>query len=807
MLDKVGPVKICWRKLLAVVAVLPAFCVVAATIPEQIDAILARSTLINNTWTIIIENESGTVRYYQKNPTTGKAPASNTKLFTTAAAFGLLGTNYAFPTRIYRDGAINNGTLTGNLNLVCEHDPTWNTSVFSSARKPLDTIAAALKSQGLTNVVGNVQCYGLCAYGFGSTDSLSATTTQAKNADAAVAFQTALTAQGISVSGSAVGQTGFSAPGTLFYTYYSTDLTYGGKPLRLDVACNPLLKVSHNVMADVILRHIGWKLGSGDSYSAGAALVVPWLKNTAGISTNGIIMNDGSGLSHGNSFSAQQTISLLRYMLGAFPSWDDGLPIGCVDGTISGRFCGTAGSGKVHAKTGSLSISIALSGYIDNPNDNRRYLFSFISNDSSGIDQTETRIAIDDCVVLMGARGVPTSPQLSTVTNTGTNSLVIAWSDEPFVRTGYKVYSSTNGINWDAGTSVGPAVQSYIDKDLPAGTKKFYRVTVLGSSGESVPSRVYGAQVGSGRAPVVIVDGNDRWQFQTNENPNAINHNFAAITGQSISGVSFDTVNHNSVIGGNVMLTNYSAAIWLCGEESTQDESFSSTEQTLVTAFQNAGGHLFVSGSEIAWDLDRDSGPTVADRNFCHNQLRAGLNGNANDDANTYSFAAITNGLFTVNPSGVFDNGANGLYNVDFPDVLTPTNGAVAAINYSGGRGGPAAVTFDGTAAVGKLVYFGFPFETITNSAVREAYMSDVLRFFNVLPLPKITNAQFVAPNQVKLTWSASAGLKYRVQSRATLSGAGWSDASSDITATNTAATFTDSPSAGPKFYRIQLVN
>src|ERR1035437_4647907 len=280
----------------------------AQTIPDQIDAILARTAVAGNTWTVLVENTDGSVIYYQRNPTTGQAPASNTKIYTSSAAFGLLGTNYAFETRIYRDGPLAGGILTGNLNLVSEHDMTWNTTVFSSARAGLDRIATQLKALGLTTVSGNVQCYGMCAYNFGSTDDLGATSTQAKNATAATAFLAALQAQGITVSGTALGQTGFGPPGTLLYTHHSSDLTYGGKPLRLDVACIPMLKESHNVMADTLCRHLGWKLGTGDSYSAGAIQVLRWINSSTGISTNGMIMNDGSGLSHGNG-SAPDNVS------------------------------------------------------------------------------------------------------------------------------------------------------------------------------------------------------------------------------------------------------------------------------------------------------------------------------------------------------------------------------------------------------------------------------------------------------------------------------------------------------------------
>jgi D-alanyl-D-alanine carboxypeptidase len=387
----------------------------AQTIPDQVDALL--SALPGNTWSALVENDSGTATYYERNPDTGLAPASNTKLFTTAAAFGLLGTNYTFETRIYYDGVVTNGTVTGNLSLVCEHDPTWNTTVFRSARAPLNHIAAQLKALGITTVASNVQCYGVCACNFGSTSFLAASSTESKNAAAAAAFIAALQAKGIVVSGSAVGQAGFTAPGTLLYTHHSSDLTYQDRPLRLGVACIPLLKVSHNVMADLLCRHLGWKLSADDSYAAGTAQVLGWLSQVPGLRTNGMAMNDGSGLSRGNRFSARQCITLTRYMLGAFPVWDEGLPIGCVDGTIRRRFCDMDGAKEVHAKTGSLRTSIALSGYVNNKHDDQRYLFSFIANQTN-IDQTATRQAIDNAVVLFSGPFRVVQPQVTWTAST-----------------------------------------------------------------------------------------------------------------------------------------------------------------------------------------------------------------------------------------------------------------------------------------------------------------------------------------------------------------------------------------------------
>lgn len=410
------------RVLLLSLCLAPIFCQ-AQSRPAEIDAIL--SSIPGNDWTALVENANGLEVYYQHDPDTGYAPASNTKLFTTAAAFGLLGTDYAFETRLYAEGTLTNGVLNGNLNLVCFHDPTWNASVFTNARTPLDHIAAQLKALGLTTVSRNVQCFGACAYNLSSTGFLVSRSVQERNAEAAEAFRDALLAQGIQVSGTAEGQTGFTAPGALLYTHHSTDLTYKGNPLRLEIACIPLLKVSHNVMADLLCRHIGWKLAHQDSYTAGAPLVMRWLRNVAGLNIRGMELNDGSGLSRRNRFSAAQCVALTRYMLGAFPTWQAGLPVGCVDGTIGKRFCGTSGASQVHAKTGSLGIAIALSGYLDNKFDHQRYLFSFIAN-RTNIDQTATRHAIDQAVVLFAAPP-PVQPDIVRAED----QLMLTWSTIP----------------------------------------------------------------------------------------------------------------------------------------------------------------------------------------------------------------------------------------------------------------------------------------------------------------------------------------------------------------------------------------
>ena len=104
----------------------------------------------------------------------------------------------------------------------------------------------------------------------------------------------------------------------------------------------------------------------------------------------------------------------------------------------------------------------------------------------------------------------------------------------------------------------------------------------------------------------------------------------------------------------------------------------------------------------------------------------------ANDNTGSYTATAVTGTLFAGRASAGFDNGSAGIYWVRTPDGLTPYGaGAKVALNYSGGSGGAAAIQYDGSAGGGRVVFFGFPFETITNPARRTEYMQSILDFLD----------------------------------------------------------------------------
>jgi hypothetical protein len=79
-----------------------------------------------------------------------------------------------------------------------------------------------------------------------------------------------------------------------------------------------------------------------------------------------------------------------------------------------------------------------------------------------------------------------------------------------------------------------------------------------------------------------------------------------------------------------------------------------------------------------------------------------------------------------------FDEGSRGIYRVDDPDVVTPVDGAVAALRSPTGEvcGIQREGLFGAGTAPGHVVYLTFPFETIFPESARSEVMRDVLTFF-----------------------------------------------------------------------------
>jgi hypothetical protein len=340
---------------------------------------------------------------------------------------------------------------------------------------------------------------------------------------------------------------------------------------------------------------------------------------------------------------------------------------------------------------------------------------------------------------------LPEPPTHLAVRNTGPGEVTLAWRP-PITDTvdlvgdqaaRYKVYTSRDGKAFDNGMVI--ADTSLTLSNLTPGQVYYFRIAALNDGGESFPTETLAVRVsGTGsRSLILIVNGFDRLDrfalIPRNESAalgvvkrmflrrmNTYDYVIEHATAIDAFGASFDSCSNEVVRDGDVILSEYQAVDWILGEESTLDETFDAPEQELVRQYLTGGGNLFVSGSEIAWDLDNRGGPD--DRAFYQDVLKARY---AGDDAQTYTIRG-GEGLFSGIGSFTIDNGSR-RYDVDFPDQLVPVWPATANLVYVGGNEGIAALEFSGQY---KLVHLGFPFEAIIDTDIRRAVMERILTFF-----------------------------------------------------------------------------
>ena len=312
----------------------------------------------------------------------------------------------------------------------------------------------------------------------------------------------------------------------------------------------------------------------------------------------------------------------------------------------------------------------------------------------------------------------PGPPTLQSVVSDGNgDSITVTWSDVGTVAN-YHVYTSTDGTTFSSPVVVASGTTTYVDVGIGAGQERYHKVTAVGSSQESADSDVYGAVSDVAPSPVLIVDGNDRWNFQSGENPSGANHDFATLVAAAMAGTTFDTVDNDQVENGSVSLSGYDVVVWLLGEESTAQESFSTAEQSVVEAYLDAGGNLFVSGAEIGWDLVAQG--SSADQTFYQSYLKAVY---VADDAGTYDAESAAGGIFDGIGSMSF---SGGLMDIGYPDRIDVNGGSQLSLSYVGGSGQSAGVSYSGAF---RVVNMGFPFESVNDSLTRSSMMTRVLDF------------------------------------------------------------------------------
>jgi hypothetical protein len=339
---------------------------------------------------------------------------------------------------------------------------------------------------------------------------------------------------------------------------------------------------------------------------------------------------------------------------------------------------------------------------------------------------------------------LPEPPQKVMMRNSGSGSITIAWQPGPTdgsgplgdAATSYRVYTSRDGFGWSNPIEV--ATTSTTLTGLAPNQLVYAKITGVNAGGESFASPVLAARVAFfDPAHMLIVYGFDRidrlGDTKQNDPPEGysrrvfsdrINRYDAIIQHAEVMTLPFDSAQQAAVSSGAIGLGSYTIVDWIAGENQAPFPALTANDQAVLANFLNNGGALFISGSEIGYELQGT--PFYADT------LRASY---VADDAQTYTANATAGGLFNGLGAVNFDDGSHGMYDVDYADVIAPVNGASSALVYNTSS---AAVQYDNGCT--RLVYAAIPFEAIYPRAARQSLMSRLIGFLGAClpPAPAV---------------------------------------------------------------------
>lgn len=140
---------------------------------------------------------------------------------------------------------------------------------------------------------------------------------------------------------------------------------------------------SVNLFAESLLSIVGAKrYGNGSTYNGAMAAIGYW---SSKINTKGMTITDGSGLSRSNGISARNLTDLLTSMGKSkyASSFKSTLAVAGKSGTLSSVCRRQAASGRIKAKSGSMTRVKAYSGYVDSKS-GKKLTFTVIINNFHG---------------------------------------------------------------------------------------------------------------------------------------------------------------------------------------------------------------------------------------------------------------------------------------------------------------------------------------------------------------------------------------------------------------------------------------
>ena len=350
----------------------------------------------------------------------------------------------------------------------------------------------------------------------------------------------------------------------------------------------------------------------------------------------------------------------------------------------------------------------------------------------------------------MGAKSAPLTPTNFNVVNVGKGlaSIEFLGSDNATFFEVMRVYLNSNQTESLGQFSSSPILL----ENLNDNESYFIKLKAINAYGSSKHTEVLGVIPSANSPKVLIVNGFDRVTGTNNTFDFIKEHGSALHNNDYI----FDSASNEAIINKYIKLTDYQIVDWILGEEGTATSSFNDIEQSLIQEFLMDGGKLFVSGSEVGYDLS-DKGDTN-DKLFYEKFLRANyISDAAGGRQSNYNAYGVQGTLFDgVNLS--FDDGTQGSYDVDWPDGIKPISNEEINLKFegvdydsSGGAGISYRGRFGSSPLSGGLVYLTIGFESIYPENKRNIIMKRVMHYLDG-PFTSIMDENQLVPDKPRIT-------------------------------------------------------
>lgn len=352
-------------------------------------------------------------------------------------------------------------------------------------------------------------------------------------------------------------------------------------------------------------------------------------------------------------------------------------------------------------------------------------------------------------------------PFLLSVVTGSASSATVTWNCDTTNILGYRLYRSVDGAQWTLFQN--ESVLGRINQTSFTLTSdvEYFRIASVkkdATKTESDWSNAMGASRLRSSNHYLIVDGFDRlngsWQGPAST--------FAVRYGTALknAGVSFSTMKNSQTLLDTPTILAYGGLVWFLGDEGVEHETFSASEQSLVRFYLQSGKKLFVTGSEVGYDLF--SYGSASDKLFYADFLKA-------------SYKADNSGSTVVQgvAGGIFDNSNFNLgqiYVENSPDEIDTAGGSTVCMRYANGKAGGVQYSgqFGASTGLSRMVYLSFALETTANDTAFNGMILRTINFLEnrsnaVIPASNITPDQFALEQNFPNPFNPETTLRFSI--------------------------------------------